>query len=484
MFSTQRLFTAIVFIALFVMATREIADPDFWWHLRTGQVITSTGTIPHTDIFSITAEGKEWVTHEWLSEVIMYALYSIGGFGLLILAFAACITLAFGFVYLRSSGKPYLAGFCVILGALVTAPTWGVRPQMFSLLLTSVFLYLLDRYVSSGKYKFLLPIFPVMILWVNLHSGFAVGIVILAIYILGILVDRFFAARSKSAQMSSIGPIQSIVPLVVCLGACLFAVLLNPNGARMYSYPFETLTSHAMQAYIQEWFSPDFHQLEWLPFALLFILVLVSAFLGKAPLSSTQIVLVALFGLAGLRSARNIPLFALVATPVLAAELGAWLALSANLNEPQKTSRRASILNFVILLLVLLAGAIRVGTVLANQTNIEQATFPAAAVNWIEAQQPKPNLFNSYNWGGYLIWRLYPAYKVFIDGRADVYGDQSIEKYLSIYRTAPGWEQRLASTGVNVLLLEPDSPLAYALEGNPNWRQSFRDNKSVVFIRN
>lgn len=484
MLSTQRLFTAIVFIALFVMATREIADPDFWWHLRTGQVITATRTIPHTDIFSTTADGKEWVTHEWLSEVIMYALYFVGGFGLLILAFAACITLAFGFVYLRCAGKPYVAGFCVILGALATAPTWGVRPQILSLLLTSVFLFLLDRYVSSGKTKFLIPLFPLMILWVNLHSGFAVGIVIIAIYTLGILVDRFLAGRSKIVRTSTNGPIQSIVPLVVCLGACLFAVLLNPNGARMYSYPFETLTSHAMQSYIQEWFSPDFHQLEWLPFALLFVLVLVSAFLGKAPLSSTEVTLVALFGLAGLRSARNVPLFALVATPVLAAEVDGWLGLSVHLNDTRKTSHRTGILNFVVLLLVLLAGAIRVGTVLANQSNIEQVTFPAAAADWIEAQQPKPNLYNSYNWGGYLIWRLYPAYKVSIDGRADVYGDQSIEKYLSIYRAAPGWEQKLALAGVNVLMLEPDSPLAYALGENPNWRQSFRDDKSVVFVRN
>lgn len=484
MFSTQRLFTAILFIALFVMATREIADPDFWWHLRAGQTIIQTGTIPHTDIFSFTASEKEWVTHEWLSEVLMYGLYTIGGFGPLILVFAACITLAFGIVYLVCPGKPYLGGFCVILGALATAPTWGVRPQMLSLLLTSIFLYLLDHYVRTWKTKYLLPLFPLMVLWVNLHSGFAIGIVIIAIYIFGILVERFLARRSKSNQIPSTYSVHSMVPLVICLGACLFAVLLNPNGARMYTYPLETLTSHAMQAYIQEWFSPDFHQTEWIPFALLLVLVLVSAILGKAPLPATQIILLAIFGYAGLRSARNVPLFALVATPVLAAELAAWLELPNSLNQARKTSRRESFLNVMVLILILVAGIIRIGAVLGNQSNVEKMTFPAAAVDWIQGQQPKSNLYNSYNWGGYLIWRLYPTYKVFIDGRADVYGDQSIESFLGIYRAAHGWEQKLLQDGVSVVLIEPDAPLAYALEDSPNWRQSFRDDKSVIFVRN
>src|SRR5581483_8169077 len=182
--SPARLFTAILFVALFTMSVREISDPDFWWHLRTGQYIVETGTIPHTDPFAFTAQGKEWVTHEWLSEVIIYALYRVGELALLTLVFAGIITLALGLVYWRSVGRPYLAWFALLLGALATAPTWGVRPQMISLLLMSVFLVLLDFYGAKDDWRFLVPLPILTALWVNLHSGYALGLVVIGGYLI------------------------------------------------------------------------------------------------------------------------------------------------------------------------------------------------------------------------------------------------------------------------------------------------------------
>jgi hypothetical protein len=137
--STSRLFTTILLIAIFTMTVREISDPDFWWHLRAGQYMVENATIPHTDPFSFTAQGQEWITHEWLSEVFMFGIYRVGGFALLTILFSGIITLAFVLTYARSEGRPYLAGFALLLGALATAPTWGVRPQMLSLHWMSVF---------------------------------------------------------------------------------------------------------------------------------------------------------------------------------------------------------------------------------------------------------------------------------------------------------------------------------------------------------
>src|SRR5581483_7612348 len=152
--STSRLFTLLLFVALLALSVRVIRDPDFWWHLRTGEYILENQTIPHTDPYAFTTQGKEWVTHEWLSEVAIYALYRLGGFTLLSLVFAGAITLAFFLVYLSSPGRPYLAGFALLLGALATAPTWDVRPQMLSLLLMSVFLVLLDFYGAKDDWRF------------------------------------------------------------------------------------------------------------------------------------------------------------------------------------------------------------------------------------------------------------------------------------------------------------------------------------------
>ncbi len=106
------------------MTLRPIADPDFWWHLRTGQLISQTGSIPHSDPFSFTNNGKPWIAHEWLSELFFYGLYKIGGYAALILTFSTIITAAFLFAYLRCppETRPYIAGFALLLGAIATAP--------------------------------------------------------------------------------------------------------------------------------------------------------------------------------------------------------------------------------------------------------------------------------------------------------------------------------------------------------------------------
>ncbi|MDL1896111.1 hypothetical protein FBQ82_07550 [Anaerolineae bacterium CFX7] len=481
--STARLFTAILFIALFALTIREISDPDFWWHLRAGQYMLENATIPHTDPFAFTAQAKEWITHEWLSEIFMFGVYRLGGFALLTLLFSGIITLAFALTYARSDGKPYLAGFALLLGALATAPTWGVRPQMLTLLFLSAFLFLLDRFSVTRENKFLIPLPLLMLVWVNLHSGYAMGLVALGAYWFAAFVEGIvFLARKQRAQNSldaapTLSPRNTRALLIVLILSAL-AVLVNPNGARMFIYPFETLTSAAMQRYIQEWFSPDFHQTEWLPFALLLVSLLATTLIARARVPLAHILLLFALGLLALRSARNIPLFVLVALPVLSAQLAAWLSLRAS-NKP--TPRPMQIINAVIVVVLALAVLARAGSVLANQANVERAKFPAAAVAWIQQNRPAPNLYNSYGWGGYLIWKLYPQYQVYIDGRADVHGDAFIEDFLDIYRAAAGWENKLAEKNVRLVLIEPDAPLATALANDSAWTRVFSDSQSVVY---
>ncbi len=477
--STRHLFVAILFIAIFVMATREISDPDFWWHLRTGQYILETGSIPHTDIFSFTATGREWVTHEWLSEALIYTLFRAGSFSLLIVTFAGIITAAFALVYYRTEARPFLAGFVVLLGALAAMPTWGVRPQMLSLLFTSVFLFLLDRYQEKGNLRFAVPLIPLTILWVNLHSGFALGLTLTAFYICGLIAEGFQYGRVRIND-------DRVRNLLIIFVLCLLAVMVNPNGARMYSYPFETLTSPAMQRYIQEWFSPDFHLIEFQPFALLLIALIAGALWARAHISATSVLLVMVFGYASLRSARNIPIFALVAVPVLVRQLAEGLRTHGWLRDHVSFAlppRAVGLLNSALLLLLLGVIGLRVYAVASNQSKVEQATFPSRAVSLIQSQKLAPNLYNSYAWGGYLIWRLYPQYRVFIDGRADVYGDRFIEDFLRVYRAEPGWDEELYTRDVRLVLIEPGSPLAHALANNSTWQQLYADDHSVLFER-
>lgn len=469
------------------MSAREISDPDFWWHLRTGQYIIETRTIPHTDPFSLTRAGHPWVTHEWLTEVLLYAVYMLGSFPLLILTFAAIITLTFAFVYARMPGKPYVAGFALLLAALSTAPTWGVRPQMLTLLLASVFLYILEQ---RRAWLWFLP--PLMLLWVNLHSGYALGIVIIATCLLSETIEHL-ASRSTLARSLAPRPthLRSLAlslhasrALFLTFVFCLAAVLFNPNGATMFVYPFETLTSRAMQAYIQEWFSPDFHRIEFQPFAWLLVGTLGAMALTGKRVPLAQTILLVGFGYAALRSARNIPIFALIAAPILADQV--WYLIAARVNVSRAPwARGMSIVNGLILALAIIAGGARVVSVISNQETVERARFPAAAVDFLTAREARGGIYNTYAWGGYLIWRGYPNVRVFIDGRADVYGDAFIEEvYLKAYRGGADWRAPLEQYNVRLVLLEPQAPLVAQLERANEWRRTYADAQAVIFERN
>jgi hypothetical protein len=473
----RQTFFLILFIGIFIMTLRPVADPDFWWHLRTGELIANTGNIPNADPFSFTNLGKAWVTHEWLTELSIFGLFQLGGYALLIVTFSIIITISFLLAYLTCSkaSHPYAAGFAVLLGALASAPTWGVRPQMLSLLLTALFLFLLDRYQQTRKLKHLILLPFMIILWVNLHAGYFLGFGIIGIFILSELIHLARAALRKEKL-----DYRAVSALGIVLVLSILAALANPNTYHILLYPFETLTSNSMMQFIQEWFSPDFHQTQWLPLAVLFLTLIALPLLVRRPVSWTHILLVVIFGYAALRSMRHVPLFALVAIPVLAEQLASFMGTRTQKQPPTRLTR---ILNPLLVGFVILAAGLRTVSVVLEQPASEAETTPKAAVDWILQKHPEGKIYNTYSWGGYLIWRLYPEYLVYIDGRADVYGDEFIYDYMDIYRVRPGWETALDARQVNTVLLQRNEPLANALLQSPGWKLAFEDEKSIIFTR-
>jgi hypothetical protein len=477
--TVRQIFFALLFISLFLMTLRPVIDPDFWWHLRTGQLISQTHTIPSVDPFSYTNNGKPWIAHEWLSELVIYGLYQLGSYGLLIFIFSLIITGSFFLAYLRCplESRPYIAGFVLLLGAIATAPTWGVRPQIISLFFTSIFLYLLSQYRHEGKLIFLIPLPLITLLWVNCHAGFLLGLGIVAIYICGSLIELFISEFVKEGKNDKL-TMKSILILCGVLGISILATLVNPNGYHILIYPFQTLTSQAMQQFIQEWFSPDFHQLMWQPLAWFILALIGVGMFGKKTISPTKILLTLVFGYAALLSARHVSLFAIVAIPVLAEQTDSLFRVRGEVQAPSILMR---VVASVLLVCLLLITGLRFVQVVKGQTITEAETFPKASVDWIENNKPSGNIFNSYGWGGYLIWRLYPDYPVYIDGRADVYGDKFLLDFTDVYRVHSGWEQNLDAHDVRLVLVEPGSNLADALQQSSNWEVVFQDRISILF---
>jgi hypothetical protein len=329
--SVRRLLVFVLLSVVFVLAARPITDPDFWWHLRTGKLIVETGSIPRVDIYSSTFAGREWVAHEWLSEVLMYLINQAFGYAGLVVFFAFVISAAMWIAYRRCAeraGHPYVTGFALLLGALAASPTWGVRPQMFSFFLASVFFAVLDGYVRGAGVRKICWLVPLTILWVNMHAGFALGLALIVLTIAGLTLDAFLSDEGRKAvseEKRFVTLWRRIRPLVLVFAACLAAIALNPNGVRLYAYPFETLTSRAMMKYINEWFSPDFHEPMFQPLAVMLFATFTVIALSRERVRPSSLLLVAAFGYAALRSGRNVPFYALAAMPMLAEHGWKWL---------------------------------------------------------------------------------------------------------------------------------------------------------------
>jgi hypothetical protein len=478
-FQTRRVFAAILGLGLFTMAARGVNDPDVWWHLRTGQLILQNHSFFHTDPFSFTRFGQPWINHEWLSEILLFLLYRFSGFGGLIVVFAAVIAATLLLVYARSPGRPYLAALMTLWGAVVSAPTWGVRPQMFSLLLASIFLLLLEA--SEQRPNLLWWTAPLMLLWVNLHAGYPIGLAFIALFLLGETLE----AAIRSELWSKSAP--RLRRLTTAFALCLALVVLNPNGLRIYWYPFATLSSASMHQFIHEWFSPDFHDPAYLPLLLMLLAVLAGLALSRHHPRLRSLLLLVVTIPAALRSIRHVPILVLVMVPVLAELAVAWLQRdqASRLLKPPLTglSSRTLAINLLVLVLFAAFTVFRVRHVVSQQPETEARSFPQAATLFLQQKQVPTPIMNHYNWGGYFIWKLYPQYRVFMDGRADVYGDTFMTDFGTCYYLTDDWKKSLEKWGIRTVVLPPDAPLITALRSSTEWKQIYADSQAVIVTR-
>jgi hypothetical protein len=320
-----------------------------------------------------------------------------------------------------------------------------------------------------------------------MHAGFAAGIAFIGLTAAGLVAEGILARGDSLAVIW-----RRIRPLVLVGMLCGAAIVLNPHGVRMYLYPFETLKSHAMMKYIEEWLSPNFQELMFQPFVLLIFATFSALALSSKRLRLVDLVLLLATAAGGLRSARNIPFFVLVATPLLAEHSWTWITAQRWgqwLRKPEKreVGSQATLkiaLNLILLVTLPLGVAVlRLQQSAAKQSAAEAKTYPVAAVEYLRVNKPPQPIFNDYGWGGYLIWKLYPDYRVYIDGRADVYGDAFMEEFLSAQSGQIGWRGPLDKYGIRTVLIKPDLALASLLREDEGWQNVFEDKQAVIFVK-
>jgi hypothetical protein len=486
-FTIERLARWILFTLLFIMAIQVPVDTDTWWHLRSGETTLEDGAILNEDIFSFTRDGENWVNHSWGAQIILYGMYRLTGGGddpagtgtvglALYTAFLATASMVL--LFRLSSGTVYTRMFVLVLGAATAAVFWSPRPQMFSFFFGTVTLYVLYMY----RYRqidrlWALPV--LMVLWVNLHAGFAIGFIFLFGFIAGEMMGRVLQ-QENALDWSAIGKL-GLVTVVSVL-----ALSINPYGPRMILYPFDTAGIDVLNLFIQEWRSPDFKIPQTWPFIAMLGLILLLSGRSGAKLNWSELTLIAGTTALALWSARNISTFAIVATPLLARQLDAWLQSRGwDITPSAKATQQQSRLNLVILVLVFVGAAAQLGTTLAPESveDIHEELLPVEATAYLQETQPPGPMFNDYNWGGYFIFAL-PDYPVFVDGRTDLYGDEFLQDYIRAILGGEEWERVFDSYDINVIVIQESTALATLLRENPEtWVETYNDDLAVIFER-
>ncbi len=506
------LLLTVVVLAYFWTPT----DPDVWWHLQNGKVVLTTGTVPHGDIYSYTVPGARWIMQQWLLEAGMYALEQTLGYWADVLLFALVTAGVYAILFglLRASGAGRWAAVAAALGAMVLdAPSWGVRPQIWTTLFFVAYLALLLRYrrraqvagpappgprawLGPDRALWLLP--PIMLLWANFHAGFSVGLLLLGAFIAGEIANRLLG-----------WPAAPIRPLIAVTVACAAVSLLNPNGLDLWLYPITYLSGtggNASLRFVQEWQPPDLRAVRGWPFAAA-LLILLALNLVRRPAAgppegaaaarparsgtwgdASLIFTLAGFTMMGFQALRFLPLFGIVWAVVVArraAEL--WPALAApdarTAPVPDSGALLRGRLNLGLYAVVAVLLAAFMLTAPRAQVHAQPLTtaYPVAAVDYLDAHRatlPQPvHLFHDYGWGGYLIARGWP---VFVDGRADPY-NALLDDYVAA-SAGVRWQAVFAQYGVNAVLITPGTGLDAALRADSAWTRVYGDPGAVLYL--
>ena len=472
------------------------ADGDPSLHWRIGRWMIEHRAVIHADVFSHTRAGAPLISKEWLGEVLFAtAGDALGWNGIVVLSavlIATCLWLLHR--QLLAEGNDLLLSTALtLLAAMACSVHWLARPHLFTHLFAVIFAWQL-RLFDRGKLptrQLFVRLVPLMVLWVNLHGAFFTGFVIIATFVMGRVVLLVQSPRAERPAIRS-----KLSDLTTLAAGCALATLVNPNGWRLSAHIVEFLRDPILARYTNEFRSPNFHT-NGIHGCLITLALLALTFMIVRPIpTATDVVIIGTWGLLALLSSRNVPIFALLITPILAEYWQTALAnarpgrliefyrrLSANVTSLDRSAdgRVTVALVFVVLLVVMAKPHVFGGPPLID-TNILTNRFPVAAVRFV-ADNPRAingEMFNDYGWGGYLMLSL-PDHRVFVDGRNDFYGPDLIQEFDDVNKVRPDWDAILQKYNVGWTILPRGHALTTLLALRKDWSLAYTDDVAAIY---
>jgi len=473
-----------------------LTDSDTGWHIRTGEVILQNGRVPDVDSFSFTMSGQPWIAWEWLSDVIMALAHHIGGLAGVVWVALLLLGMTSVVVYkeaVAESGRRLIAISLTWLAMSASTIHWLARPHLVTPLMAGVFCRVLNSVEKKQNPARLWSLPFLTILWANLHGGFFVGIALICTYATGAVAEGLLSGSSATAWSRSRN--------YLCAAAgCALASFLNPYGYRLQIHIAQYLGTSFYFARLSEFQSVDFHSFTAAYFETLLMLALAAAAWHLRSRRLTHALLLLSWSHLALFSARNIPIFAAVAAPSISVAMHEWLesetwsrTFKETLRElevgvqllarrSRGTARHLAPCFVLLLFTVLLAHP---GHRKVLRAEFDSSRFPVDATGFLSQQHlvSPLRLYSSWQWGGYLIYRLWPSLTVFDDGRTDFYGPAFVNEGLRVWDVHPDWSGILDRYHVNAVLLPVDSALASVMRERDDWKPIYQDGVAVLFAK-
>ena len=476
----------VIFLNLSFAKGRELLqDCDTGYHIRAGEFILDTLSIPKHDIFSFLTPHLPWTAHEWLSEVFMALIHRAFGLTGLVIFFIFLIASIYYLLFkaIRTYKVNILINILIVLFVIGSSQIhWLARPHIFSLLFTFIWYYLLDEYQYKNKnYLYLFP--PLVLIWVNLHGGFIMAFILLGIYVVGNFVKYFISAGTEKTEYKKKTKFLGLTVI-----ACFLVSLINPYGYHILLFPFKLISNRYIMDHVMEFLSPNFH--EPMVFKYLLLLMIAIFAISRKKLNLIELLLIVLFTNIALYSARYIPLFAIIAAPILIKQTELML------NEAdgkfagflkKRGERIASVDKSARGYLWSVAAVLAVVIFAVNgkiEFGFDEKKDPVAAVNFLKKEHVDGNMFNNDEFGDYIIYSAWPEYKVFFDGRSDMYGVEKMKEYLKVTGIETGWDKVLTKYNINWIIYNANSSLSHYLLIRDDWKLIYADKVANIFVRN
>lgn len=475
--ATMVLGLAILFALapLFLLQNPYVADYDLGFHLRTGEWILQHGTVPRVETFTSSAMGRPWVAYSWLFEILLTACmrrFDLVGVVLLGVVMRLLIALAAWDLIRRLLPRFWPAVGLTALVVGVSGLLNGPRPVLFSNLFLIVVLdavFISEESRSARPLWFLLPLFA---LWANVHIQFIHGLCVLGAFALEPWLARLFGQAPR--------PGVSIFQRWANLGACTLATLVNPYGIGVWTLLWTFLKQPKFYDMIMEMKAADFRA--GYHYVVLAMTIAAGFALGRQKHVRPALVMLFIFATEqGFRSLREMWFTALIAAVVIAVS---W-SESRSTASTSLTGLFGLREKFAVgICTVALIGA---GARYFNLNNDllwmgVHGSFPEVAARYVESHHLRGRIFNNYDWGGYLMWRL-PENLVSIDGRANNVHDQDyVSRSRDTWNGKPGWDQDPDLNGADIVIGSTDKPLTSILLLDPKFKAVFQNKESVVFL--